>query len=261
MATASRKWRLVVEGVSCAGCIAKIERDACALLSGVDEARVNFTNQAPVGASGRTAWTGAGGNYRYGGEGWDTAPILLLVDVSGGTRRLRRRWVASDFCLAVAGFAAMNVMLLSVSVWSGNVSDITTETRDLFHRLSALIALPAAAFAGQPFFPQRSGGHCPGAVASTWMCRSRLACLLALGMSLVETMNHATVYAYFDSAIMLLFFLLCGRYPLKSDERARRRVQLAAGNLAALKAVFAHRLLSHHRGELVVVPARCVAPR
>ena len=55
-------------------------------------------------------------------------------------------------CLAVAGFAAMNIMLLSVSVWAGNATDITPETRDFFHWLSALIALPAAAFAGQPFF-------------------------------------------------------------------------------------------------------------
>ncbi len=46
----------------------------------------------------------------------------------------------------------MNIMLLSVSVWSGNVTDITPETRDLFHWLSAAIALPAAAYAGQPFF-------------------------------------------------------------------------------------------------------------
>ena len=46
----------------------------------------------------------------------------------------------------------MNVMLLSISVWSGNVTDITPETRDFFHWLSAAITLPAAAYAGQPFF-------------------------------------------------------------------------------------------------------------
>src|SRR5712671_3793627 len=46
----------------------------------------------------------------------------------------------------------MNIMLLSVSVWSGNVSDMTPEIRDFFHWLSALIALPTVAYAGQPFF-------------------------------------------------------------------------------------------------------------
>ena len=60
------------------------------------------------------------------------------------------RWLMK--CLAVAGFAAMNIMLLSVSVWSGSAADMTQETRDFFHWLSALIALPAAAYAGQPFF-------------------------------------------------------------------------------------------------------------
>ena len=55
-------------------------------------------------------------------------------------------------CLGVAAFAAMNVMMLSVPVWSGNVTDMIPEQRDFFHWLSALIALPAAAYSGQPFF-------------------------------------------------------------------------------------------------------------
>ena len=149
-------------------------------------------------------------------------------------------------CLAVAGFAAMNIMLLSVSVWSGNVTDITPETRDFFHWASALIALPAAAYAGRPFF------------ASAWRAlRSRalnmdvpisLGVILALGMSLVETANHAE-HAYFDSAIMLLFFLLVGR---ALDHAMRRKTRAVAGNLAALKAENAHRLIGD---ELVSVPS------
>ena len=55
-------------------------------------------------------------------------------------------------CLAVAGFAAMNIMLLSVSVWSGDGNDMEDSLRTLFHWLSALIAIPAVAYAGQPFF-------------------------------------------------------------------------------------------------------------
>ncbi len=46
------------------------------------------------------------------------------------------------------------------------------------------------------------------------------------------------MYAYFDSAIMLLFFLLCGRY---LEQAVRRKTRVFAGNLATLKAEFAHR--------------------
>ena len=56
-------------------------------------------------------------------------------------------------------------------------------------------------------------------------------------MSVVETVNHAE-HAYFDSAIMLLFFLLCGR---SLDHAMRRKTRAVAGNLAALKAEMAHR--------------------
>ncbi len=59
-----------------------------------------------------------------------------------------------------------------------------------------------------------------------------LGILLALGLSLYETAHHAE-HAYFDSAIMLIFFLLCGRV---LDQMMRRRTRAVAGNLAALKA-------------------------
>jgi Cu2+-exporting ATPase len=155
-------------------------------------------------------------------------------------------------CLAVAGFAAMNIMLLSVSVWSGNVSDITQETRDLFHWLSALIALPAAAYAGQPFF--QSAWRALRVRQVNMDVPISLGVILALGLSLYETANHAQ-HAYFDSAVMLLFFLLCGRY---LDHAMRQRTRAVAGNLAALKAELAHRFDDSE--VVVVVPAAALRP-
>jgi P-type Cu2+ transporter len=152
-------------------------------------------------------------------------------------------------CMAVAGFAAMNVMLLSVSVWSGNATDITPETRDFFHWAAALIALPAAAYAGRPFFA--SAWRSLRARALNMDVPISLGVILALGMSLVETANHARE-AYFDSAIMLLFFLLVGR---SLDHAMRRKTRAVAGNLAALRAETANRF---EGDEIVCVPVRAL---
>jgi Cu2+-exporting ATPase len=232
---------LAVEGIACGGCIGRIEH-AVRSVPGVTEARLNFTNRRlhvawSPGLAEPAAILRALEDGGYHGHPF--VAIRTEQQEAAEARNLTR-------CLAVAGFAAMNIMLLSVSVWSGNVTDITPETRDFFHWASALIALPAAAYAGRPFF------------ASAWRAlRSRslnmdvpisLGVILALGMSLVETANHAE-HAYFDSAVMLLFFLLIGR---ALDHAMRRKTRAVAGNLVALKAENAHRLIGD---ELVSVPA------
>jgi P-type Cu2+ transporter len=238
---------LAIEGVSCAGCIRKIE-NGLHRMPGVIDARLNFT-QRRLAVDWRNDETDAAkiiaAIETIGYHAHPFAPERADADESAQTKWLMK-------CLAVAGFAAMNVMLLSVSVWAGNVSDMTQETRDLFHWLSALIALPAAAYAGQPFFQ-----------SAFRVLRTRhvnmdvpisIGVTLALGLSVYETAIHAT-HAYFDSAIMLLFFLLVGRY---LDLAMRRKTRLFAGNLASIKADFAHRLDAS--GELVQVPAAALYP-
>jgi Cu2+-exporting ATPase len=238
---------LAVEGIACGACIRRIESGIKAL-PGVLDARLNFANRR-LAVDWREADLDAAhvvaALERIGYRAHPFRPERAELDEARHAAWLMR-------CLAVAGFAAMNIMLLSVSVWSGNVTDMTPETRDFFHWVSALIALPAAAYAGRPFFAS--------AVAALRARRLNmdvpisLGVILALGMSVVETIGHAT-HAYFDSAIMLLFFLLCGRY---LDHAMRRKTRAVAGNLAALKAETAHRI--GDTGEVVAVPAAALAP-
>ncbi len=236
---------LAVEGIACGGCIARIE-GAVKRLPGVTEARVNFTNRRLHVAWSEGAITPAQILQTLedaGYHGHPFRPLLAEENEAAEMRRLLR-------CLAVAGFAGMNIMLLSVSVWSGNVTDITPETRDFFHWASALIALPAAAYAGRPFFLSALRSLRSGALNMD--VPISLGVLLALGLSVVETTHHARD-AYYDSAIMLLFFLLVGR---TLDHAMRRKTRAVAGNLAALKAETARRFAGD---ELVSVPVAALA--
>jgi P-type Cu2+ transporter len=238
---------LAVDGVACAGCIRKIE-GGLTKLPGVIDARLNFT-QRRLAVDWRNGEIDAAAIIRkLEGMGYPAHPFAPdRVDADDSAQA---KWLLK--CVAVAGFAAMNVMLLSISIWAGNVSDMTQETRDLFHWLSALIALPAAAYAGQPFF--QSARRALRARQLNMDVPISLGVTLALGLSLFETATHA-MHAYYDSAIMLLFFLLCGRY---LDLAMRRKTRLCAGNIASLKAEFAHRLDAG--GELIQVPAAALRP-
>ncbi len=135
--------------------------------------------------------------------------------------------------LAVAGFAAMNVMLLSVAVWSG----ATDATRDMFHWISAAIALPAVTFAGQPFF--QGAWRALAARRLSMDVPIALAIILALGTSLWETALSGH-HAYFDAALTLCFFLLAGRY---LEFRTRAAARSAAEELTALEVPRATRII------------------
>ncbi len=128
--------------------------------------------------------------------------------------------------LAVAGFAAVNIMLLSVSVWSG--TDL--ETTRLFHLISGLIAVPAVFYSGQPFF--RSALSALKVKRLNMDVPISLAVLLALLMSLYESMVGGEE-AYFDAAVTLLFFLLIGRY---LDNLMREKARSSIVQLAKLSA-------------------------
>ncbi|MES2548674.1 MAG: heavy metal translocating P-type ATPase [Pseudomonadota bacterium] len=127
--------------------------------------------------------------------------------------------------LGVAFFSMMNVMLLSVAVWSG----AEDATRDLFHWISGAIALPTVIFAGQPFFKSAWASLRQGKLGMD--VPISLALILASSISVYETWMSGH-HAYFDAAVMLAFFLLLGRY---LDHRTRAVARSAAEELAALE--------------------------
>ncbi len=147
--------------------------------------------------------------------------------------------------VAVAGFAAMNVMLLSVSVWAG----AEAATRDLMHWISAFIALPTVAFVGMPFFRNAWSALRVGRLNMD--VPISLALVLASGVSLAETIQGGD-HAYFDAALSLSFFLLVGRY---LDYRTRAVARSAATELAALEVHKAVRVLADGNRETVPMDA------
>ncbi|WP_442754537.1 heavy metal translocating P-type ATPase [Methylocystis sp. JAN1] len=225
----ARRFEATVDGMTCAACIGEIEQ-GLAGLPGLDHARLNYTNHRLALEWRDESFDLAQAFERLRRMGYTLHPFELAE--SEREEIETSRWLLR--CLAIAGFAAMNIMLLSVGVWFG--VDIEPTTRDFFHGVSALIALPATAFAGQPFFKSAFAALRAGRLNMD--VPISLGVLLALGMSVYETLTHAE-HAYFDSATMLLSFLLLGRF---LDHAMRRKTRAVAANLAALRAPLACRL-------------------
>ncbi len=203
-----------------AACMSTVEAALCAV-PGVRSARVNLTlkrvsvEAAPDVTPAQLVAVLAG----EGQEAHELDPGLLsMTETDRQGRELLMR-------LGVAFFSMMNVMLLSVAVWSG----AEDATRDLFHWISAAIALPTVIFVGQPFFKSAWASLRAGRLGMD--VPISLALILASTISVYETWMSGH-HAYFDAAVMLAFFLLLGRY---LDHRTRAIARSAAEELAALE--------------------------
>jgi Cu2+-exporting ATPase len=223
----TKELTLAVDGLQCGACVWLIE-SVLAKEPGVLAGRVNMTTRRL-----RLAWSGADEEAdhlvgRIEALGYRLVPfdVSALAATQDRTGRILMR------SLAVAGFSAGNVMLISVGIWAGQggaLDHIGPATMALLHWVSALIALPAIAYAGRPFFAS--------ALAALRRRRTNMdvpisvGVLLVTGMSLTETINSGD-HTYFDSAVTLLFFLLVGRV---LDHRARGQARATAEQLLALR--------------------------
>ncbi len=213
---------LSVRGAKCGGCLSKIE-GAVKAIPQVEQARLNLSNGKLF-----VAWSGADlANQiaeRVAGLGYGVSAFSEDATAQSAKSEERRLLIS----MGVAAFALANIMLLSVSVWGGH-GEMGQDTRTALHAISGLIAFPILLFSGRHFFQSawsvlkhgRANMDVPISLALT----------LAFGVSVWETAIGGA-HAYFDACVMLLFFLLIGRF---LDARLRRQAHAAAHDLAALQ--------------------------
>jgi len=227
-ADGSHSLSVLVRGAYCAACIQKIE-SCIAQQDNVINARLNFsTGKFSVDWNGSAS---RANNFIRSIEdlGYSVRPYDAVVE----KQNLEEEERFLLMCLGVAGFAMGNIMLVSVGLWTTTTETMGIVTRDFLHWISACIALPTILFSGRPFF--RSAFSALKAGHTNMDVPISIGITLAGCMSLFETIHHGE-NAYFDSAVMLIFFLLIGRY---FDFRARKNARSAATDLLSNMSGFA----------------------
>ncbi|OFW81222.1 MAG: hypothetical protein A2887_02885 [Alphaproteobacteria bacterium RIFCSPLOWO2_01_FULL_40_26] len=218
---------LMVQGLHCAACVWLIE-SILKKQQNVISARINLSR--------KTLFLKWRGDAQYGNNlihliyeiGYKLLPfdeeILSAAEKKYDDSILR--------ALAVAGFGAGNIMLFSVSLWFAGALDMGNSTRNFLHFFSSLIALPVVIFSARPFFVSAFRSLKSGYPNMDFAIS--MAIFLSCASSLFATFRGA-FHVYFDSAVMLVFFLLIGRY---LDLKARKKAFSVATEFTLLAASF-----------------------
>ena len=253
----NREATLLVEGITCPSCIRKIEQSLSSL-PGVAEFSINFSSHQA--------------NVR-----WDAGRVRvseILDNIAGlgyraypweGQReqaRFAEQRRAGLLRIGLAGVLAMQVMMISVGLYAGQHHGIGEEFRDFLRWVAALLTLPVLIYCARPFFS--------GAYYDLRRLRPGMDVPVCLGISIAFAGSiwatwTQSEHIYFDSIVMLVFFLSLSRY---LEFMARHK---ANGQLAGLKKIIpatAVRLVGEGSGqgrETVPVadlqPGDCVAVR
>lgn len=218
---------LMVQGLHCAACVWLIE----SILKKQDD-----VVQARINLSKKTLFLKWKGGVKQGDAlikiiqqvGYKLLPFDLEI-LNNADKKYNDSILRA---MAVAGFGAGNVMLISLSLWFSDVLEMGAGTRGLLHLFSSLIALPIIIYSARPFF--LSAFKSMKAGFPNMDLAISIAVSLACITSLIQTFRGAE-HVYFDSAMMLIFFLLIGRY---LDVRVRKKAFSIASEFSMLAASF-----------------------
>ncbi|MDH5543827.1 MAG: heavy metal translocating P-type ATPase [Nitrospinota bacterium] len=206
-----REVTLLVEGIHCAACVWLIER-------ALDKSDGTVSSQVNLAAKKlRVRWD----NNRIklseiiravGSFGYSAIPYSVST-ARENSEKVRRQ---NLFRIGFAGFAAMNMMWISIALWTG--ADMG-EYRDFFRILGLFIALPTLLYSGYPFLKGSLLG-----IRSFYLTMDLPIAIGAIATFLYSA--YITLFApesgevYFDTMVFFLFVIHIGRY-METSSRAR----------------------------------------
>ncbi len=198
-----REIDLLIEGIHCAACVWLIER-TLAGVPGVIGANVNLS-----GRRLHLRWDNSTIQLSHilaklGEIGYAAVPF----DPDAAEGALKRQNRAFLFRIAFAGFAMMNLLWVSIALYTGADKG---EFRHLFYWVGFILATPTLFYSGFPFLKG----------AWTGLRRMHLTMDLPIAIGATSTYlysGYVTVFnpvqghVYFDTVVNLIFVLLVGRY-------------------------------------------------
>jgi Cu2+-exporting ATPase len=242
-----RETMVLVDGVRCSACVWLIERSLGAL-PGIASVQVN------AGARrARIIWDAARCSLAQIIEALARTGYRALPLDAAALDDVRKRESRTALKrLVVAGFGAMQAMMVASGLYFGAFEGTDTSMRDLLRWFGLLVATPVVFYAARPFF----AGALRSLRARTLGMDVPVALAIALiyAASLIEALGGGSE-VYFDSVSMFVFFLLVGRY---LEMRARHRSGDLSDALARLTPLFAERIRAD--GSLERVGAIELAP-
>ncbi len=198
-----REIHLLIEGIHCAACVWLIER-RLAMLDGIQDANVNLSARKL-----RVKWDNRDIKLSQilqtlGQIGYAAVPYDPEV-AEGQIKKANRQLL---FRLGFAGFAAMNLMWISIALYAGADEG---KFRELFYWLGFGLSTPTLIYSGYPFFR--------GALTGLLNRHLTMDLPIAIGAGItylyscyVVISGSEVAHVYFDTVVNFIFVILTGRY-------------------------------------------------
>ncbi|MDH5301724.1 MAG: heavy metal translocating P-type ATPase [Gammaproteobacteria bacterium] len=219
----NRHIHLLVEGIHCAACVWLIER-TLASVPGIIQARVNLSARRVLVEWDNDAIHLSKIMAKLASIGYTAAPYQPEMAEASSKKQHR----ALLLRMAFAGFAMMNLMWVSIALYSGADQG---EFRSLFHWVGLALATLTLFYSGYPFLK--------GAVLGLRHLHLSMDLPIAIGASATYaysvyiTVSQSTAgEVYFDTVVNFLFVILVGRY---LEATAKRHAVISSQRLLDLQ--------------------------